>query len=202
MALIKCPECGKEISNTAHKCINCGYSLKIKKEISKRTLKKVIVCIVVLLLLMAMVVTRIIVKRQQNPFQKFNCDMTQSQIRDEYGQPDASDDKTEGITYDYYDEYKQSFLGYNGVFHINYIRGNNRVTSVTWSPSEYIEDANKFLQKIKDYFGKKYGNPKYDDSWSTWEAYIWQDGKNTYTLRIKYDNTIEIEYEPEWIVRD
>lgn len=28
MALIKCPECGKEISDTAKNCINCGYVLK------------------------------------------------------------------------------------------------------------------------------------------------------------------------------
>ena len=28
MALIKCRECGKEISDTADRCIHCGYSLK------------------------------------------------------------------------------------------------------------------------------------------------------------------------------
>lgn len=28
MALIKCPECGKEISNKSVNCINCGYPLK------------------------------------------------------------------------------------------------------------------------------------------------------------------------------
>lgn len=28
MALIKCPECGKEISDTAKNCIHCGYALK------------------------------------------------------------------------------------------------------------------------------------------------------------------------------
>ena len=28
MALIKCPECGKEISNRAHVCIHCGYPLE------------------------------------------------------------------------------------------------------------------------------------------------------------------------------
>lgn len=28
MALIKCPECGKEISDTAKNCINCGYVLR------------------------------------------------------------------------------------------------------------------------------------------------------------------------------
>ena len=28
MALIKCPECGREISDTAKNCIHCGYVLK------------------------------------------------------------------------------------------------------------------------------------------------------------------------------
>ncbi len=28
MALIKCPECGKEISDTCDQCIHCGYKLK------------------------------------------------------------------------------------------------------------------------------------------------------------------------------
>ena len=28
MALIKCPECGKEISDTCEQCIHCGYRLK------------------------------------------------------------------------------------------------------------------------------------------------------------------------------
>ena len=27
MALINCPECGKEISDRAEKCINCGFPL-------------------------------------------------------------------------------------------------------------------------------------------------------------------------------
>lgn len=31
MALIKCPECGKGISNKAKKCPNCGYTLKKNK---------------------------------------------------------------------------------------------------------------------------------------------------------------------------
>ena len=28
MSLIKCPECGKEVSNTAKACPNCGYGIK------------------------------------------------------------------------------------------------------------------------------------------------------------------------------
>lgn len=34
MALIKCPECGKEISDTSKTCIHCGY--KIEKEINTK----------------------------------------------------------------------------------------------------------------------------------------------------------------------
>lgn len=33
MALIKCPECQKEVSDTNHKCPNCGFVLKIESNI-------------------------------------------------------------------------------------------------------------------------------------------------------------------------
>ena len=33
MSLIKCPECGKEISNKAKMCIHCGYPMDEYKEI-------------------------------------------------------------------------------------------------------------------------------------------------------------------------
>lgn len=54
MALIKCPECGKEISDKAQKCIHCGYPLKseqldinitsdedVKKHRNQRTIRNV-----------------------------------------------------------------------------------------------------------------------------------------------------------------
>lgn len=40
MALIKCPECGKEISDKAPACIHCGFPLsKLKKEKKKNIFK-------------------------------------------------------------------------------------------------------------------------------------------------------------------
>lgn len=44
MALIKCPECNKEISDKSNTCVHCGYKLKN----NKNYLKIVIVIIIVL----------------------------------------------------------------------------------------------------------------------------------------------------------
>lgn len=41
MALIKCPECGKEISDKSEVCIHCGYPLKQSIVSSSTSLKKV-----------------------------------------------------------------------------------------------------------------------------------------------------------------
>ncbi len=38
MALIKCPECGKEISDTIEQCPYCGYRIKNKNTINKKLL--------------------------------------------------------------------------------------------------------------------------------------------------------------------
>lgn len=41
MALINCPECGKQISNNAENCPNCGYPIN-KKNYSKQKNKIVV----------------------------------------------------------------------------------------------------------------------------------------------------------------
>lgn len=46
MALIKCPECESEISDTVTTCINCGYKLKYKK-LNKKVMITIICVIAV-----------------------------------------------------------------------------------------------------------------------------------------------------------
>ena len=60
MALIKCKECGKEISDTSKKCIHCG--VKIKKEKSKKSSKnkKKIIIIGIILLIVTLIIGSII----------------------------------------------------------------------------------------------------------------------------------------------
>ena len=40
MALIKCPECGKEISDKASRCPKCGYPIEIIKKESYINIKE------------------------------------------------------------------------------------------------------------------------------------------------------------------
>lgn len=46
MALINCPECGKEISSTVKKCPNCGYT--VKKKSSKKILGIILIIVLIL----------------------------------------------------------------------------------------------------------------------------------------------------------
>ena len=46
MALINCPECGKEVSDKAEVCMNCGYA--IKQYVEKKNIMRNIICIIVL----------------------------------------------------------------------------------------------------------------------------------------------------------
>ena len=50
MALIKCPECGSDVSDKAEKCPKCGVS--INKQIRKKSRKKMIVIISVIIVLL------------------------------------------------------------------------------------------------------------------------------------------------------
>lgn len=47
MALIKCPECGKEISNKAKNCPNCGYSNKKSGNVYKVAIITIVVIVII-----------------------------------------------------------------------------------------------------------------------------------------------------------
>ena len=41
MALIKCPDCGKDVSEYAEKCVHCGANMTIKNIIKGSAIKKI-----------------------------------------------------------------------------------------------------------------------------------------------------------------
>ena len=56
MALIKCEECGKEISDTAKVCVNCGVKTEIAKLKSKKLKKISIIALVIILVISGIIV--------------------------------------------------------------------------------------------------------------------------------------------------
>ena len=48
MALIQCPECGKNVSDTTNECIHCGAPLKLRKK--NRNIKKIVLATMTALL--------------------------------------------------------------------------------------------------------------------------------------------------------
>ena len=51
MALIKCPECEKEISDTVKTCPHCGYKLRKKAKDNIKTSNKIIIIILIIIIL-------------------------------------------------------------------------------------------------------------------------------------------------------
>ena len=64
MAMIKCPECNNDISDTAKKCVHCGY--KFKKEINKKLTKTIIISVISLIVIIASIVTIILIVNKGN----------------------------------------------------------------------------------------------------------------------------------------
>lgn len=63
MALIKCPECGKEVSSQLKKCNNCGYKLK---QVSKKKKRNIITISLLILVLLVVSLVGIITINNKN----------------------------------------------------------------------------------------------------------------------------------------
>lgn len=57
MALIKCPECGKEISDAAKSCPNCGYKIRNKININNKKILIIPVGVIILILCVAFIIS-------------------------------------------------------------------------------------------------------------------------------------------------
>ena len=67
MSMIKCPECGKEISDKTKKCLNCGCP--IKKNLSKKTIE-IIVIVILLFAAIGGVTYKVISDKQEKERQE------------------------------------------------------------------------------------------------------------------------------------
>ena len=113
MALIKCSECGKEISDKSKVCIHCGN--KIKKNKKKINENLLIIIIVVAVLLVLSIIIAVITSIKNKPdlkevFEKVDCDDYYCELADDesYLQIDTNpldiDDYTSSIAWEYVED--------------------------------------------------------------------------------------------------
>lgn len=100
MAIIKCPECNNDISDTSNNCIHCGYKLKNNGSGNNT---KIIVIIVVTILLIIGVVLGIIISINKANDAKKQRDLEAAErrrIREEKKRAEEYYDELKGISYD------------------------------------------------------------------------------------------------------
>lgn len=206
MALIKCPECEHEVSDTAITCPNCGYTLKKEIAQQKRASffeqnKKTIIGV-----LLAVVVIGIIIAIIQNmpvktPFEKIKHSMTLEEGRKLLGEPDLAEEPDSNLDSDldgYHDTYRNiSFMGMTGDMTVWYYSDDKTFKYATWihnlSNNETFSTYEKPIKKMVDYFTEKYGTPTSD----YYRTYKWTDidgGKISLDLDREY-NWIWLEYD-------
>ncbi len=69
--LVKCQECGKEISHEAKKCPNCGVTTKEAKDKKQKTKKNIIIAIVFILIFI-LLLGLIVYEKKSNDLYKYS----------------------------------------------------------------------------------------------------------------------------------
>lgn len=155
MALIKCPECGREISDKANSCPNCGYKAKKEIKLNKRQSMILLVSIIAICVLFGInFLSNSLPKELSLPIQT-SREEVHKKIGDDFQ-----------VEYDKYDRdvevYDLKWCGYNGKLSIAY-SSSDEIANVKWEvdtsemTDQEIENA---MNKIRKKISKKHGKPE------------------------------------------
>lgn len=111
MALIKCPECGKEISDSVEKCIHCGYEVKTEKKQKKFPF---IIGIIVIALIIICVGIKLLSGRNANAgyYDNNKWGTSYDDIKNKYGEDISELYLSNGTLA----MYKEDFNGIEGIY--------------------------------------------------------------------------------------
>ena len=193
MALIKCPECGKEISDTAKSCVHCGKILieeqpttKIYSDVEKenqnttvettepkppnkkrKKILKISIVIVCILIVLVPIGYNLYYKFYPTPFDKLNFNMSRDEIHKVLGEPDEIYDSN-GDSYDTKFAKTKWFLRIQ--YYSNKLSKHKYVLVYHYDESKKLKDI-KEVQSIIKIFNKKYGNySEVNDNKIYWET--------------------------------
>lgn len=181
MALIKCPECGKEVSDKAETCPGCGYVLKQnKKKITQANFSKKNKMAILLgsVILIVVVLAGIYIKNipEKSPFENLTPNIKKEQVKELLGKPDSSRGTSSEYLQDYVDTYDDvKFMRLNGYFEFYYEKDDqNTIDFAVWNydlnEDSTLNDYQKQINKIIDFYTELYGAPT-----SEYYDYEWKD---------------------------
>ena len=209
MALINCPECGKEISDQAISCPNCGYrvaenivqSKPFSAEEAKKKKKKIIYIVGAVVAFLVVIVAMNVHTNTSNPFEKLDKGMSQSKVCELLGEPSyIREDQEFSILIDRYNN--KSLFGVNGTFEVWYKYNSREVDYAIWTKEipegKDFDDYNSQILEIKKGIAKICGN---EDNYMETE---WEDVVgNRYRLKLYSDSdellpdSIQVWFDPK-----
>lgn len=157
MALVKCPECGKEISEKATVCPNCGY--KNRKQI-RLDIKKIIIFTIILLVIGVAIFTVTYLRNSMPKELLLSLNMSREEVHNKIGNDFVLDHDKYGRVVEVYD---LEWLGYNGKFSIAYSSSNEAIDNWKWEidiSGMSNQDVENAMIKIRDKISNMYGEPE------------------------------------------
>jgi predicted nucleic acid-binding Zn ribbon protein len=189
MALVKCPECGKEISSQASSCPNCGYK---KKQEIKFNKSKIIIPIIFLLVIVGVVLVVKHINSSMPNELSLALETSKDEVHNKIGTDFVLDQDKYGNDVEVYN---LKWCGYTGKLSIAYSSDNSTVLNWKWEvdtsemSNQEVENA---MLKIKDKISNKYGEP--EEGGASRLEYKWVT-----THTVKGDITFDVGYK---LIRD
>lgn len=171
MAMIKCPECGQEISDESKVCIHCGYNFRKPQKKKKWIL---IVGIIIMLIAIAMAIGMKTINANQGYYDDNKWGTTKDEIKEKYG-----DDITQSyLNKDSLAMYSDSFYGVEGICSmVQFEFDDDRLDTVLVMVSNHDSNMldSEVYNMVIDEYTKEYGTPEdasYGLSWETSKSII------------------------------
>lgn len=172
MALIKCLQCGAEISDKADVCPKCGYEIKQSVSTKEKKPKKKLLWIIILCLIVIAVVVIVGKNFSENlETVKQESDDSFIKITEFFGQnedgelPDDLRDLTESI----------ELFGLHGTLHLESV-GADTINTVYFNIDSKLSfnEYNKLFECLKEKYGSDYNTFEHDD----FTGYGWKNVEN------------------------
>lgn len=189
MALIKCPECGKEASDTANNCPNCGYNIKkhfMKQKVSETTSKLnknavkrgLFIAFASVVLVIAVIFVICTVRYYNNPFKRVKANSNYKALVMSYGFPIKDEDwekkKKDSSLLKHSDKYTWENVSFCGLKGKLIVMTDKKTVRVAWDydtrrngEQPFLDKQEKLFDTLRAFIGDDNWNG--DEKWSSSE---------------------------------